>query len=154
MLNHWDNLDGTIERGYAGKSLWQWDELSDTVSARYQKYARANASVGINGTVLNNVNASVKILSSEYLEKVRVLADIFRPYGIKVYLSVNFASPMQLGGLSTADPLNEEVAEWWKRRYMRFTVLSLILEVFWSRLIQKDSLVRAITGVRMPKERI
>ena len=116
VLNHWDNLDGTIERGYAGKSLWQWDELSDTVSARYQEYARANASVGINGTVLNNVNASVKILSSEYLEKVRVLADIFRPYGIKVYLSVNFASPMQLGGLSTADPLNEEVAEWWKKK--------------------------------------
>lgn len=116
VLNHWDNLDGTIERGYAGKPLWQWDELSDTVSARYQEYARANASVGINGTVLNNVNASVKILSSEYLEKVRVLADIFRPYGIKVYLSVNFASPMQLGGLSTADPLNEEVAEWWKKK--------------------------------------
>lgn len=116
VLNHWDNLDGTIERGYAGKSLWQWDELSDTVLARYQEYARANTSVGINGTVLNNVNASVKILSSEYLEKVRVLADIFRPYGIKVYLSVNFASPMQLGGLSTADPLNEEVAEWWKKK--------------------------------------
>ena len=116
VLNHWDNLDGTIERGYAGKSLWQWDELSDTVSARYQEYARANASVGINGTVLNNVNASVKILSNEYLEKVRVLADFFRPYGIKVYLSVNFASPMQLGGLSTADPLNEEVAEWWKKK--------------------------------------
>ena len=94
ILNHWDNLDGTIERGYAGRSLWKWEELSDSVSARYREYARANASVGINGTVLNNVNASPEILSKEYLEKVRKLADIFRPYGIKVYLSVNFVSPI------------------------------------------------------------
>lgn len=83
-----------------------------------------------------------------------MLADIFRPYGIKVYLSVNFASPMQLGGLSTADPLNEEVAEWWKKKVHEILILFLILEVSWSRLIQKDNLVRAITGVRMPKERI
>lgn len=116
ILNHWDNLDGTIERGYAGRSLWKWEELSDSVSARYREYARANASVGINGTVLNNVNASPEILSKEYLEKVRKLADIFRPYGIKVYLSVNFASPIQLGGLSTADPLNSEVSRWWKNK--------------------------------------
>lgn len=116
ILNHWDNLDGTIERGYAGRSLWKWEELSDSVSARYREYARANASVGINGTVLNNVNASPEILSREYLEKVQKLADIFRPYGIKVYLSVNFASPIQLGGLSTADPLNSEVSRWWKNK--------------------------------------
>lgn len=116
VLNHWDNLDGTVERGYAGRSLWKWEELTDTVSARYREYARANASVGINGTVLNNVNASPEILSAGYLQKVRKLADVFRPYGIKVYLSVNFASPMTLGGLSTADPLNEEVARWWKEK--------------------------------------
>lgn len=116
VLNHWDNLDGTIERGYAGRSLWKWEELTDSVSARYREYARANASVGINGTVLNNVNASPEILSEDYLQKVRKLADVFRPYGIKVYLSVNFASPMKLGGLSTADPLDEEVARWWKEK--------------------------------------
>lgn len=116
VLNHWDNLDGTIERGYAGRSLWKWEELTDSVSARYREYARANASVGINGTVLNNVNASPEILSADYLQKVRKLADVFRPYGIKVYLSVNFASPMKLGGLSTADPLDEEVARWWKEK--------------------------------------
>lgn len=116
VLNHWDNLDGTIERGYAGRSLWKWEELTDSVSARYREYARANASVGINGTVLNNVNASPEILSADYLQKVRKLADVFRPYGIKVYLSVNFASPMKLGGLSTADPLDEEVTCWWKEK--------------------------------------
>lgn len=116
VLNHWDNLDGTIERGYAGRSLWKWEDLTDSVSARYREYARANASVGINGTVLNNVNASPEILSSDYLQKVRKLADVFRPYGIKVYFSVNFASPMKLGGLSTADPLDEEVARWWKEK--------------------------------------
>lgn len=116
VLNHWDNLDGTVERGYAGCSLWKWEELTDSVPVRYREYARANASVGINGTVLNNVNASAEILSAGYLQKVRKLADVFRPYGIRVYLSVNFASPMKLGGLSTADPLNEEVARWWKEK--------------------------------------
>lgn len=116
VLNHWDNLDGTVERGYAGRSLWKWEELTDSVPARYREYARANASVGINGTVLNNVNASAEILSAGYLQKVRKLADVFRPYGIRVYLSVNFASPIKLGGLSTADPLNEGVARWWKEK--------------------------------------
>lgn len=116
ILNHWDNLDGTVERGYAGHSLWQWNELPDVESPRYREYARANASIGINGTVLNNVNASSKILSRDYLLKVAKLADIFRPYGIKVYLSVNFASPMQLDGLSTADPLDKDVAKWWKNK--------------------------------------
>ena len=114
ILNHWDNLDGTIERGYAGHSLWKWDELPKTISPRYEEYARANAAIGINGTVLNNVNASPRILSHDYLVKVAALADIFRPYGIKVYLSVNFASPMALDSLPTADPLDRRVNKWWK----------------------------------------
>lgn len=114
ILNHWDNLDLTIERGYAGKSLWKWDELPQQLSPRYEAYARANASIGINGTVLNNVNASPQILSEAYLQKVKALADVFRPYGIRVYLSVNFASPMVLGGLETADPLDKQVSQWWK----------------------------------------
>ncbi len=116
MLNHWDNLDGTIERGYAGASLWDWDALPDSLSDRYTAYARANASLGINGTVLNNVNASPEILSGEYLSKVKALADVFRPYNIKVYLSVNFASPMVLGGTATADPADGEVVRWWKNK--------------------------------------
>lgn len=116
ILNHWDNLDRTIERGYAGQSLWNWEELPNTLSDRYQTYARANASIGINGTVLNNVNASPKILSAEYLQKVKALADVFRPYGLRVYLSVNFASPMVLDSLPTADPQNKEVIRWWKSK--------------------------------------
>lgn len=116
ILNHWDNLDRTIERGYAGQSLWDWEALPATLSDRYEAYARANASIGVNGTVLNNVNASHLILSTDYLEKVKALADQFRPYGIRVYLSVNFASPMQLGGLATADPLNKEVIRWWQKK--------------------------------------
>ncbi len=116
ILNHWDNMDRTIERGYAGQSLWNWEDLPNTLSETYKAYARANASVGINGTVLNNVNASPRILSAEYLQKVKALADIFRPYGLRVYLSVNFASPMALDSLSTADPLNKEVIRWWKNK--------------------------------------
>ena len=116
ILNHWDNMDRTVERGYAGQSLWNWEELPNTLSDRYKEYARANASIGINGTVLNNVNASPKILSAEYLHKVKALADIFRPYGLRVYLSVNFASPMALDSLSTADPLDKEVIRWWKNK--------------------------------------
>ena len=116
VLNHWDNLDGTIERGYAGHSLWKWDELPSVVSPRYEAYARANASIGINATVINNVNASPKILSDDYLQKVKVLADIFRPYGLKIYLSINFSSPAALGGLSTSDPLDKEVIAWWKKK--------------------------------------
>ncbi|MFR3215519.1 MAG: alpha-glucuronidase [Dysgonomonas mossii] len=116
ILNHWDNLDGTIERGYSGYSLWKWEELPNTLSPRYKEYARANASIGINGTVLNNVNASPNILKKDYLEKVKALADIFRPYGLKVYLSVNFSSPKVLEGLSDSDPLNPEVQKWWKAK--------------------------------------
>lgn len=116
ILNHWDNLDRTVERGYAGQSLWAWEELPAVVSPRYEAYARANASIGINGTVLNNVNANPQILSAEYLEKVNVLAGIFRPYGIKVYLSINFSSPAELGGLPTSDPLDKNVRQWWKNK--------------------------------------
>lgn len=115
LLNHWDNLDGTVERGYAGESIWDWNELPQT-NERYVEYARINAALGINGMVLNNVNATPKILTHEYLIKVKALADTFRPYGIKVYLSVNFASPMALGGLPTADPREEAVREWWKEK--------------------------------------
>ncbi|WP_288444693.1 alpha-glucuronidase [uncultured Chryseobacterium sp.] len=114
ILNHWDNLDGSIERGYAGRSLWKWEDLPGKISPRYEEYARANASVGINSVVLNNVNASPNMLREDYLKKVKVLADIFRPYGIKVYLSVNFSSPKALGGLQNSDPLNKDVQKWWK----------------------------------------
>lgn len=114
ILNHWDNLDGSIERGYAGKSLWQWEKLPNDISTRYKAYARANASIGINAAVLNNVNASPKILESSYLKRIKVIADILRPYGIRVFLSVNFASSKVLGGTETADPLDSRVIGWWK----------------------------------------
>jgi len=116
ILNHWDNPDGTIERGYAGNSLWNWEELPKIHSPRYIEYARANASIGINGTVLNNVNADPRFISHDYLIKVAALADIFRPYGLKVYLSVNFSSPAELGGLPDSDPLNPNVRQWWKEK--------------------------------------
>ena len=116
LLNHWDNLDGTVERGYAGRSLWKWDELPGTISPRYAEYAQRCAEVGINGAVLNNVNASPLILSAEYLEKVRAIADVLRPYGMRTYLAVNFASPMALDSLPTADPLDPAVRDWWTRK--------------------------------------
>lgn len=117
VLNHWDNLDGTIERGYAGRSIWNWDSpLTEDQISLYKKYALANAMAGINGTVLNNVNASPNMLTPKILERVAEIADILRPYGIKVYLSVNFASPSVIGGLDTADPLNKDVAKWWKEK--------------------------------------
>ena len=116
LLNHWDNLDRTVERGYAGYSIWRWDELPAKISPLYKAYARANASVGINGTVLNNVNASPQILSKEYLEKVKIIAGELRPYNIKTYLSINFSSPKELGGLKDSDPMNPEVQKWWKEK--------------------------------------
>lgn len=112
LLNHWDNLNGTVERGYAGRSIF-WN---NAMNYDYEKYARELESEGINGTVLNNVNASPKILTTEYLDSVKVFADIFRPHGIKVYLSVNFASPKVIGGLKTADPLDKNVQKWWKNK--------------------------------------
>jgi alpha-glucuronidase len=116
ILDHWDNLDGSIERGYAGKSLWEWKKLPNNISNRYKEYARANASIGINATVLNNVNASPKMLSVKYLKRIKVLADIFRPYGIRVFLSVNFASSKVIGHTKTADPLNPNVIAWWNEK--------------------------------------
>ena len=114
VLNHWDNLNGTIERGYAGYALWDWARLPNYKSPRYTDYARANASVGINGTVLNNVNANAKSLRTEWLIKAAALADAFRPYGIKVYLTARFSAPKEIGGLKTADPFDTEVRQWWK----------------------------------------
>lgn len=114
ILNHWDNLDRTVERGYAGFSLWDWHKLPGYIDPRYHDYARANASIGINGTVVTNVNANARVLSEHYLEKVAALADVFRPYGIKIYLTARFSAPLELGGLKTADPLDESVQQWWK----------------------------------------
>jgi alpha-glucuronidase len=116
LLDHWDNLDGTIERGYAGASLWRWTELLERVDPRIADYARANASIGINGAVLNNVNASPKSLTPEYLRKTAAVANALRPYGIRVYLSANFGAPKALGELPTADPLDPDVAAWWRRK--------------------------------------
>jgi alpha-glucuronidase len=116
LLDHWDNLDGSIERGYAGRSLWNWAELPGRVDPRIQEYGRANASIGINGTVLNNVNAKAESLTAPYLEKTAALAQALRPYGIRVYLSANFNAPRALGGLTTADPLDPAVARWWREK--------------------------------------
>ena len=116
LLNHWDNLDRTVERGYAGFSLWDWHRLPDYIDQRYIDYARANASIGINGTVLTNVNANALILTKEYLEKIAALAKVFRPYGIKVYLTARFSAPIEIGKLKTADPVNAEVKDWWKTK--------------------------------------
>jgi len=116
VLDHWDNLDRTVERGYAGHSLWEWERLPDSLSPRYRDYARANASIGINGTVLTNVNANAKVLTAEYLPKVAALANVFRPYGIRVYLTARFSAPIELGGLKTADPLDPAVRNWWKNK--------------------------------------
>jgi alpha-glucuronidase len=116
LLNHWDNLDRSVERGYAGASIWDWWKLPDLLDARYVDYARANASLGINGTVLNNVNAKAESLTAPFLAKAAALADVFRPYGIKVYLSARFSAPRELGGLKTADPLDPAVRAWWRAK--------------------------------------
>ncbi|HMK18336.1 MAG TPA: alpha-glucuronidase family glycosyl hydrolase [Chitinophagaceae bacterium] len=116
ILNHWDNLNRTVERGYAGFSIWDWHKLPDFIDKRYIDYARANASIGINSTVLTNVNANAVVLTKPYLEKVKALADLFRPYGIKVYLTARFSAPIELGKLKTADPLNDTVQLWWKQK--------------------------------------
>jgi alpha-glucuronidase len=116
LLNHWDNLNRTVERGYAGLSLWDWGSLPDSISPRYADYARANASIGINGSVLTNVNANALILTRDYLIKVAAIADVFRPYGIKVYLTARFSAPVEIGKLKTADPLDPEVINWWRKK--------------------------------------
>ena len=115
ILNHWDNIDGSIERGYAGKSIF-WNNRLEIDYSLIEKYAEANASIGINGTVLNNVNASPKMLTSIYINKVKEVADILRPWGIRVYISVNFGSPKALGDLTTADPLDPKVRQWWQKK--------------------------------------
>lgn len=114
LLNHWDNLDRSVERGYAGQSIWDWWRLPDYRHPRYTDYARANAAIGINGTVLNNVNASADVLTARYIDKTAALADVFRPYGIRVYLSARFSAPMEIGGLDTADPQDPAVRRWWR----------------------------------------
>ena len=116
MLNHWDNLDRTVERGYAGFSIWDWHKLPGYVDPRYTDYARANASIGINAVSLTNVNANALILTTDFMKKVKVLADIFRPYGIKVFLTARFSAPIQLDGLKTADPLDPKVIAFWKKK--------------------------------------
>ncbi len=121
ILNHWDNLDGTVERGYAGHSIFWHDNeaeptFTDDDAKLWAEYGRANASVGINGTVVNNVNASPKMLSKPYIDHVCKIADVLRPYGMKVYISINFSSPKELGGLPTSDPLNADVKKWWKKK--------------------------------------
>lgn len=116
MLDHWDNLNRTVERGYAGTSIWNWHKLPDYIDKRYKDYARANASIGINAVALNNVNANATILTKDYLVKVAALANVFRPYGIKVFLSARFSAPVEIGGLKTADPLNDKVQQWWKQK--------------------------------------
>ena len=116
ILDHWDNINRTVERGYAGASIWNWHELPDYIDKRYIDYARANASIGINGSVLTNVNANSIILTKEYLMKVKALADVFRSYGIKVYLTAKFSAPIDIGGLKTADPLDPAVQGWWKKK--------------------------------------
>lgn len=116
LLNHWDNLDRTVERGYAGFSIWNWHKLPRYIDPRYTDYARANASIGINGSVVTNVNANAFVLTPAYIEKVKALADVFRPYGIRIYLTARFSSPMELGELPTADPLDPQVRTWWKDR--------------------------------------
>jgi len=116
LLNHWDNLNRSVERGYAGLSLWNWEDLPGTIDPRYKDYARANASIGINASVLTNVNANALILTKEYLVKVAAIADVFRPYNIKVYLTARFSAPIEIGKLKTSDPLDPEVIAWWKNK--------------------------------------
>lgn len=116
LLNHWDNLDRTVERGYAGFSIWDWHKLPDFIDQRYIDYARANASIGINGTVVSNVNSNALVLTPQYLNKLNGLATAFRPYGLKVYLTARFSAPIEIGGLKTADPLDKEVQKWWKNK--------------------------------------
>jgi len=116
VINHWDNLDRTVERGYAGFSIWDWHKLPEYIESRYKDYARANASIGINGTAITNVNANALIFSPYYLERVKALADVFRSYGIKIYLTARFSAPIEIGGLESADPLESSVQEWWNNK--------------------------------------
>ena len=153
VLNHWDNLDRHVERGYAGQSIWDWQKLPRFKDPRYTDYARANASIGINGTVLTNVNANADILRPDYLQKVKALADAFRPYGIKVYLTARFSAPIELGGLATADPLDPAVRAWWKAKIDEIYAVIPISAACWSRPIRRASRARPIIIAPMPKGR-
>lgn len=136
LMNHWDNLNGTIERGYAGRSLWRWGELPEKLDQRYVDYARACASLGINGAVIHNVNADPRILTTEYLRKVAALANVWRPYGVRMYLTANFAAPVRIGGLATADPFDQRVKDWWRGKAEE--IYSLIPD-FGGFLVKADS---------------
>ncbi len=136
LVNHWDNLDGTIERGYAGRSLWRWTELPDKLHQRYIDYARACASIGLNGAVIHNVNANPRILTTEYLRKVAALANVWRPYGVRMYLTANYAAPVRIGGLRTADPFDQHVKDWWRAKADE--IYSLIPD-FGGLLVKADS---------------
>ena len=116
LLNHWDHLNRFVERGYAGQSIWEWSDLPDYITPRYRDYARANASIGINGAVLTNVNADALVLTPDYLQKVATIANVLRPYGIRVYLTARFSAPREIGGLKTADPLDPAVQQWWNAK--------------------------------------
>jgi alpha-glucuronidase len=131
MLNHWDNLTRHVERGYAGIALWNWHTLPDYKDPRYTDYARANASLGINAVTVTNVNANALVLTKPYLEKLRALADIFRPYGIRLFLTARFSAPIELDKFKTADPLNDSVREWWKKKTDEIYQYILILAAFW-----------------------
>lgn len=136
VVNHWDNLNRLVERGYAGLSLWEWGTLPEYIHPRYIDYARINASLGINGTVLNNVNADPRMLSDQFIHKVAALAEAFRPYGIKVYVSLNYNAPRGFGDLETADPLDPRVRDWWKKRIDK--IYSIIPD-FGGFLVKADS---------------
>lgn len=151
MLNHWDNLDGSIERGYAGKSIfWNSKVKGEAWKARIRAYGRANLSVGINGCVLNNVNASPKVPTRAYIDTVRMIADILRPYYVKVYLSVNFGSPLALGATTTADPLNADVIGGGARRSKRSTGRCPTSAGSSSKPTRKDSRDRSTMAAPMP----
>ena len=147
MLDHWDNLDRSVERGYAGKSLWEWAQLPDTLSPRYREYARANASIGINGASITNVNANAKFLTPEYLAKAAVIANELRPYGVRVYLTARFSAPIEIGGMKTADPLDPAVREWWKKKTDEVYTYIPTLAATSSRRTPKASPVRRTTSV-------
>ncbi len=152
VLNHWDNLDRTVERGYAGFSLWEWHKLPDYLNPRYIDYARANASLGINGTVLTNVNADATVLMPRYLDKVKALADLFRPYGIRVYLTARFSAPMEIGGLETADPLDPDVRAWWQSKVDEIYERIPDFGGFLVKANSEGSPDQATMIVRMPRE--
>jgi alpha-glucuronidase len=150
ILNHWDNLDGTIERGYAGASIWDWQTLPRRLEPRYAEYARACASIGINGAVLNNVNADPLSLTPQYLEKAAALARVFRPFGVKVYLSARFTAPIEIGGLKSADPLDEAVRIWWRHKVEEIYRYIPDFGGFLVKANRRGSQARRTTAARMP----